>query len=64
MDHLLWTQRFAHLVERQLQLSEDVSAPKGKEVWVAGTVSPMTRKNYEKQGLIIKENTLNRLTLD
>ncbi len=64
MDHLAWTPRLAGLVEKQLDLSKQVSAPKGKEVWVAGTVSPLTRKNYEERGVTLKENTASQLTLD
>lgn len=64
VDHVVWTRRLAQWSREDLAISQKMMPPKGKELWVAGTVSPLAKKNYEAKGWIVKENIAARLTLE
>jgi hypothetical protein len=41
-----------------------MTPPKGKELWMAGTVSALAKKNFEARGWIVKEHVADQLTLE
>lgn len=65
IDHVVWTRRLAGFSDSILDLSKkNVGVTTGKEIWLAGTASELTKKNFEERGWIIKENIGTQLTLD
>jgi hypothetical protein len=64
VDHVVWTRRLAQWFMEDLDISRKMTPPKGKELWMAGTVSALAKKNFEARGWIVKEHVADQLTLE
>ena len=51
------------MARKDLAASLNITVPKGKELWVGGSMSPLARKKFTEKGWTIKENVSELLTL-
>ena len=63
MDLLVWTQQTANALDTLSGQLARVPGLTGRELWFAGSVTPLTRQNLEKRGWKVEENTAARLDL-
>jgi hypothetical protein len=55
LDHLLWTAEMASFIEQAQQRLGALQGVTSRELWVAGTLSPLARSNLEATGWKIQE---------
>ena len=48
VDYIAWTKTLEKMARKDLEASLNITVPKGKELWVGGSMSPLARK---KDGL-------------
>jgi hypothetical protein len=56
LDHLIWTKNmaaFASIITRKVSMMEGVT---GREIWVAGSMSPLAKESIAKMGWSVKEH--------
>lgn len=58
LDHLLWTQHLAALAGSITGALDQKKDQKGKELWLTGDASALTRKQMEALGWVIKAKSL------
>jgi hypothetical protein len=63
VDHIAWTRAVAQDLQQDLEASLKIPTSKVKELWVAGTMSPLAQKNFEAKGWLVKEKVAEQLTL-
>jgi hypothetical protein len=64
LDHGVWTERADRILGNLVKSYNDSSGKKNTyELWVAGTVSPLARKNLEKLGFKVTENVDERIEI-
>lgn len=55
-DHVLWTAGLATRHMDNMKTIRAISGVTGGEVWLAGSISPVARKNLEAQNWVVKDN--------
>ena len=63
LDYLIWTESMARIFWAMDQAVGAMPGVAGKELWLAGFVSPMARQNIEKAGWRIHANKEHELLL-
>jgi hypothetical protein len=61
LDHLVWTEPMARFVTGANEFTKGLSGIKQKQIWVAGSMSPMARSELERLGWQIQEQSEDRL---
>jgi len=63
LDHVPWTRSVSRNVTVAVRAINKLPNFTGVELWLAGTVSPLARRNLEAMGFRVKENTEEKLSL-
>jgi hypothetical protein len=63
LDYIAWTKSLEKMARKDLAASLNITVPKGKELWVGESMSPLARKKFTEKGWTIKENVSELLTL-
>ncbi len=61
LDYLVWTEPMARIFHAVDRAANGIAGVKGKELWLAGSLSPLVQKNLESTGwkvVVHKENQL------
>ena len=61
LDHLVWTEGIATLINAANDVVSRLTRPANKQVWVTGTLSPRARKELESRGWQVQERSEARL---
>jgi len=61
MDHLVWTEGMAKLINAANDVVNRLTRPVNKQVWITGTMSPQARKDIESRGWQVQERSEARL---
>ncbi len=63
LDHVPWTRSVSRNVTVAVRAINKLPNFTGVELWLAGTVTPLARRNLEAMGFRVKENTEEKLSL-
>jgi len=61
LDYLVWTEKMARVFDALNTSVNAMAGASGKEIWLAGSLSPMARQNIEMAGWRIHDNVESRL---
>ena len=61
LDHVAWTERFAHKAMEVSTAIEKMQGIKGKELWISGAVDPVALKALEERGWKVHDKVLDRI---
>jgi len=50
LDHLSWTREVERFATLALRPAESMEGIRGREIWLAGTISPAARRALEARG--------------
>ena len=61
LDYIAWTPNFARKAQAVSSAIKAMPGISGKELWVTGTVHPLTRKSMEAKGWKVEERAREKL---